>query len=163
MTTLVVGIFGHKTDASMAIQDLRGSGIRTKRISVLAKEKSTVSELSHGTGIAKPKEGPGSIGLFGTVKGIAIGLNMLPDTAVAAGPAAPRLAGAEFGNDPGEDGITVGLIGIGIPKEDAEAYEKHVDLGHVIVIVALEPEENGTASELDKLFESHHAIPLDSA
>ncbi|BCG60147.1 general stress protein [Paenibacillus sp. URB8-2] len=157
MTILVVGIFGHKTDASLAIQDLRDSGIKTKKISVVAKEKSVVSELSRNTGVAKPQEGLGSIGLFGTAKGIAIGLNMLPDTAVAAGPAARRLAGAEFGDDPGEDGIVVGLIGIGIPKEDAEAYEKHVDLGHVIVIAALEQAESGRVS---KLFESHQAIPL---
>lgn len=157
MTYLVVGIFGHRSDASLAIHDLEESGIRTKRISVLAKEKNVVDDISRYDRLGKSREGLASTGLFGTAKNIAIGLDMMPDTAVAAGPAAPKLAGAEFGEDPGEDGVILGLIGLGIPKEDAELYEKHVELGHVIVIAALEEAETAKVS---RLFERRQPVPL---
>ena len=44
---------------------------------------------------------------------------MLTDTAVAAGPAARKLAGAELDKDNPDDGLAVSLIGMGIPEKDA--------------------------------------------
>ncbi|MNF07151.1 hypothetical protein D3C80_2072690 [compost metagenome] len=81
---------------------------------------------------------------------------MLPDTAVAAGPAARKLAGADLEGD----GLTVSLISIGIPQEDAEVYARHAAKEHIIVIVTLEEEQNQQA--VSTLFDQHHAIPLGS-
>ncbi|WP_379131777.1 hypothetical protein [Paenibacillus sp. sgz500958] len=38
-------------------------------------------------------------GIYGTARGIGVGLGMLPDTAVTAGPAAHKLAGAALGKE----------------------------------------------------------------
>ncbi|MNC51472.1 hypothetical protein D3C75_1007650 [compost metagenome] len=78
---------------------------------------------------------------------------MLHDTAVAAGPAARKLAGADLDMD----GLAVSLIGIGIPQEDAKVYARHADQEHIIVIVALEEEHR--QQEISNLLEQHHAIP----
>lgn len=159
MTVLILGIFGHRSDATLAIKALQEREINHKKISVLAKEKNIVEQISKDTGISKPEVGIGNGGLFGTAKEIAVGLNMLPDTAVAAGPAAHKLAGASLDEDTGLDGLTVSLMGLGIPQEDAEGYARHVNSEHIIVILALEHEKIQLVSSL---FNKHHAIPLES-
>jgi hypothetical protein len=160
VTKLVVGIFGHRSDASLAIEAVQESGIKAKKISVVTKQKNAVELISHDTGIGKPEAGLGNEGLFGTFKGLAVGLDMLSDTAVTAGPAARKLAGAELDMDTGADGLTVSLMGLGIPDEDAERYAKHADKEHIIVIVALE--EGEQPGPVSSLFNEHHAIPLES-
>ncbi|MEK5238731.1 hypothetical protein NST99_23845 [Paenibacillus sp. FSL L8-0470] len=157
MTMLVVGIFGHRSDAILAIEAVLELGVKAKQISVVTKEKNTLEVISHDTGIGKPEAGEGNAGLFGTARGLGVGLDMLSDTAVAAGPAAKKLAGADLDID----GLAVSLISIGIPKDDAEAYAKHADLEHIIVIVTLKDEE--PRWKINAIFEKHQAIPLASA
>ncbi|AIQ70063.1 general stress protein [Paenibacillus graminis] len=156
MTILVMGIFGHPGDASLAIEAAKEQGIKPKQISVVTKQKNTLNVISHDTGIGRTESGEGNEGLFGTAKALGVGLEMLPDTAVAAGPAARKLAGAELDGD----GLAVSLISIGIPQEDAEVYARHAAKEHIIVIVTLEEEQNQQA--VSTLFEQHHAIPLGS-
>ncbi|WP_052088398.1 hypothetical protein [Paenibacillus wynnii] len=161
MTVLIVGIFGHATDVSLAIEDLKDLGIKLKKISVVTKQKKIVDQISHDTGIGKSDVGIGNDGVFGTARGIGTGLGMLPETAVAAGPAAHKLAGAELDESiiQGE-GLAVGLMGLGIPKEDAVGYAKHAALENIILIVALENKE--LSQQISSLFNKHHAIPLQS-
>ncbi|WP_410514621.1 hypothetical protein PaeBR_09690 [Paenibacillus sp. BR2-3] len=125
----------------------------------MTKQKLIVDQISQDTGIGKPEAGIGNGGLFGTAKELSVGLDMLPDTAVAAGPAARKLAGAELEKDNLDDGLAVSLVGMGIPKKDAEGYAKHADQEHIIVIVALEEEKS---QQVSTLFTQHHAIPLES-
>ncbi|MNV61658.1 hypothetical protein D3C71_1541740 [compost metagenome] len=159
MTHLVVGIFGHKSDASRTVQELKQHGIKAGRISVIAKDRSAVAEISRNGGLSKPREALGGRGLFGTAKDIAIGLNMLPETVVAVGPAAAKLSGAEFGDDPAEDGLITGLVGIGIPEEDADACAKHVEKDRIILIAEVDREE---ADQVTGLFERHQPVPLEA-
>lgn len=156
MTTLVVGIFGHRSDATLAIEALRESGIKAKHISAVTKQKNTLAIISHDTGIGKTESGAGNEGLFGTARGIGVGLDMIDDTAVAAGPAARKLAGADLEGDD----LAVSLIGIGIPEKDAVQYAEHVLLEHIIVIVTTERDQRKQVSEI---LEQHHAISLKSA
>ncbi|WNS44263.1 hypothetical protein [Paenibacillus sp. MMS20-IR301] len=156
MPTLVVGIFGHRSDAILAIGELKEYGIKAKEISAVTKQKNTLEIISHDAGIGAVKTGEGNEGLFGTARGLGVGLNMLDDTAVAAGPAAGKLAGADIESD----SLTVSLIGIGIPQEDAEAYAAHADLEHIIVIVLLREEKQ--REQVQSIFEKHQAVPLRS-
>ncbi|QQZ60935.1 general stress protein [Paenibacillus sonchi] len=153
MTILVVGIFEHPSDAALAIEAVREQGIKPKQISVVTKQKNTLKMISHDTGIGRTESGEGNEGLFGTAKALGVGLEMLPDTAVAAGPAARKLAGADLEGD----GLPVSLISIGIPQEDAKIYARHVGKEHIIVMVTLEEKQNQQA--ISTLFEQHHAIP----
>ena len=160
MITLMIGIFGHPTDASLVIEDLKGLGIKAKNISVVTKQKNTLSQICHDTGIGKAEVGMGNSGVFGTARGIGTGLGLLPDTSVAAGPAAHKLAGAELdtANVQGE-GLAVSLMGLGIPEEDAIGFAKHAALENIIVIV---PVEGRKSDEISVLFGKHHAIGLES-
>lgn len=154
MPTLVLGIFGHRSDAALAIGELKENGIKSKNISAVTKQKNTLEIISHDTGIGAAQTGEGNEGLFGTARGLGVGLDMLADTAVAAGPAARKLAGADIETD----GLTVSLIGIGIPQEDAEAYARHAELEHIIVIVFLDEEEQ--REKVDSIFVKHQVLPL---
>ncbi|OKP75524.1 hypothetical protein A3842_19735 [Paenibacillus sp. P3E] len=156
VTKLVLGIFEHRSDVILAIEDVCAHGIKPKQVSAVTKQKNTLEIISHDTGIGRTEAGEGNGGLFGTAKGLGIGLDMLPDTAVAAGPAAHKLAGADLDRD----GLDVSLIGIGIPMEDVKLYARHADKEHIIVIVALKEEQS--QQEVSSLFGLHHAIPLDA-
>jgi len=160
VTRLMIGIFGHAADATLAIEGLKESGIKAKHISVVTKQKNVVDQISHDTGIGKTDAGLGNSGIFGTARGLGIGLDMLPDTAVAAGPAARKLAGAELDSEDSKaDGMAVSFIGLGIPKEAAEAYASHADKEHIVVIVML---KDAGEERVNALFSEHHAISLES-
>lgn len=156
MPTLVLGVFGHRSDAILAIEDLKQGGITAKDISAVTKQKNTMEIISHDTGIGSTESGLGNEGLFGTARGLGVGLDMLSDSAVAAGPAARKLAGA----DTETDELAVSLIGIGIPQEDAVAYARHADLEHIIVIVYIRDEEQSL--RVRSIFDKHQAMPLQS-
>ncbi len=155
MTTLVIGIFGHRSDAALAIEALRKSGIKAKQISAVTKQKNTLEIISHDTGIGKTESGNGNSGLFGTARELGVGLDMIDDTAVAAGPAARKLAGADLEGD----GLTVSLISIGIPKQDAARYAEHAEQEHILVIVNVPEDQRKQVSEL---LEQHQTLPLES-
>ncbi|OMF99869.1 general stress protein [Paenibacillus sp. FSL R7-0337] len=154
MPTLVLGIFGHRSDAVLAIGELKENGIKAKHISAVTKQKNTLETISQDAGIGDVETGQGNKGLFGTARGLGVGLDMVSDSAVAAGPAARKLAGADLETD----GLEVSLIGMGIPQEDAQAYAKHADLEHIIVIVLLPEEE--LREKVQGIFAKHEAIPL---
>ncbi|WP_405115145.1 general stress protein [Paenibacillus sp. FSL K6-1217] len=154
MPTLVLGIFGHRSDAVLAIEELKENGIKAKHISAVTKQKNTLEIISQDAGIGDVETGQGNKGLFGTARGLGVGLDMVPDSAVAAGPAARKLAGADLETD----GLAVSLIGMGIPQEDAEAYAQHADLEHIIVIVLLPEEE--LRESVQAIFAKYEVIPL---
>ncbi|WP_379161742.1 general stress protein [Paenibacillus sp. sgz5001063] len=156
MTKLVLGIFEHQSDAILAIEDVCAHGIKSKQVSAVTKQKNTLEIISHDTGIGRTEAGEGNGGLFGTAVELGVGLDLVNDSAVAAGPAARKLAGADLDGD----GLDISLISIGIPMEDARLYAKHADKEHVIVIVALEEEQS--QQEVSSLFEQHHSIPLNT-
>ncbi|WP_151734272.1 general stress protein [Paenibacillus tengchongensis] len=157
MTKLVVGIFGHHSDAALAIEDLLSGGIKKKQISAVTKQKNTMARISEDTGIGPTKLGAGNGGMFGTAREIGVGLDMIPDTAVAAGPAATKLAGADLDID----GLAVSLIGSGIPQEDALKYAEHADLEHIIVFVELYAESGAEEQEkAHAIMAGHNALPL---
>ncbi|MEK4047897.1 hypothetical protein NSU18_30240 [Paenibacillus sp. FSL H8-0048] len=154
MPTLILGIFGHRSDAVLAIGELKENGIKAKHISAVTKQKNTLEIISQDAGIGDVETGQGNKGLFGTARGLGVGLDMVADSAVAAGPAARKLAGADLETD----GLAVSLIGMGIPQEDAQAYAKHADLEHIIVIVLLPEEE--LREKVQAIFAKHEVIPL---
>lgn len=138
MTKLVIGLFDRRSEASLTLARLRDKGIKSGQMSVVAKRVKELAEIGRDFGLGEPKAGIGDNGLFGTAKGLAIGLGLRPERAAVLGKAAPRLAGAALGEEDGEDGMAVGLIGIGLPREDALSYSQAVAGGKLLVIVETE-------------------------
>lgn len=98
MPTLVLGIFGHRSDAVLAIEELKKNGIKAKHISAVTKQKNTLEIISKDAAIGDVETGQGNNGLYGTARGLGVGLDMVADSAVAAGPAARKLAGGGSGD-----------------------------------------------------------------
>lgn len=59
MPTLVLGIFGHRSDAVLAIEELKKNGIKAKHISAVTKQKNTLEIISKDAAIGDVETGQG--------------------------------------------------------------------------------------------------------
>lgn len=155
-----VGVFKSRRDAENALSALRDSGFTMDQISVLAKDadrneeiagidvqdrnqmkESSGNEASEGAGI-----GAVTGTALGGLGGLLVGLEALiiPGVGpfIAAGTVTTTLAGAGLGAAAGA--IVGALTGLGIPEEDAKAYDKRVSQGDYLVLI------EGTATEIDR-------------
>lgn len=122
-----VGVFRSRREAENALNALRDSGFSTDRISVLAKDADRNEEIAgvdmqdrnqmKDRGDNESPEGAG----IGAVTGTAL---------AGIGAAAGAIVGA--------------LTGLGIPEEDAKAYDKRISQGDYLVMI------EGTPSEIDR-------------
>ena len=153
-----VGVFRSRPEAENALNSLRDSGFSMDRISVLAKNADRDEEMAgvdvqdrnqmKGSGGNEAKEGAGIGAVAGTalggIGGLLVGLEALVVPGVgpflAAGTVAATLAGAGIGAAAGA--IVGALTGLGIPEEDAKAYDKRVSQGDYLVMV------EGTEAEI---------------
>lgn len=158
MAKLMAGLFGHESDASLAVEALKEAGVDTKRIAVVSKHKLAVNEIARENELGEAEEGLASEGLFGTAKALAAALDLEPERVSAAGGGAARLAGAWIGGAKGEDGVSVTLIGMGIPEEDAKRYAEQVEHGRILVLAELKEREQSGA---EAAFAQHGALPLE--
>ncbi|NHC37386.1 general stress protein [Scytonema millei] len=155
-----VGVFRSRREAENALNALRDSGFSTDRVSVLAKDADRNEEIA-GVGVQdrndmkdrgdnESPEGAGIGAVTGTalggVGGLLVGLEALIIPGVgpflAAGTVATTLAGAGIGAAAGA--IVGALTGLGIPEEDAKAYDKRISQGDYLVMI------EGTQSEIDR-------------
>jgi hypothetical protein len=150
MGNTIFGIFSDRSDADHAMDELENNGYSTKDITIVAKDEvvhktdegilqSATSSAAQGAvaggamaGIVGLLVGVGAIvipGIGGLLIGgplaAALGLTGAAATAVSAG-----ATGAVAG------GLLGGLVGIGLPHETAEYYERKVKEGGILVAVA---------------------------
>lgn len=155
-----VGVFRSRREAENALNSLRDLGFSMDRISVLAKNADRNEEIAgvdvqdrnqmKNRGDNEAQEGAGIGAVAGTalggVGGLLVGLEALIVPGVgpflAAGTVATTLAGAGIGAAAGA--IVGALTGLGIPEEDAKAYDKRVSQGDYLVMV------EGTQTEIDR-------------
>lgn len=157
MTKLIIGLFTTQQDASMAVEDLKMEGLNQKRdISVLSKDIRDLDLLSKDSGMNKPEAGDGNSGIFGYVKGLVSQLDVIPEEIAASGPAARKFAGTAIG--PETDDLVVGLIGSGIPEEDAQKYEDYLQKGHMLMLIICEPEQ---VHKVNEILLSNHSLTLE--
>lgn len=155
-----VGVFKSRRDAENALSALKDSGFTMDKISVLAKDADRNEEIAgvdvqdrnqmKDGGGNEASEGAGIGAVAGTALGgfggLLVGLEALVIPGVgpflAAGTVATTLAGAGIGAAAGA--IVGALTGLGIPEEDAKAYDKRVSQGDYLVLI------EGTVTEIER-------------
>jgi uncharacterized protein (TIGR02271 family) len=139
----VVGIFPDRTSAERAIQRLIDAGFDRNRISLAMRREGAAEPSVERGGPADTKAeegaatGAGVGAVIGGAAGVLAGLGAIAipgiGPLVAAGPILAGLAGVAAGGAVG--GLAGALIGMGIPEEEARAYEAEVHQGNVLVTV----------------------------
>jgi hypothetical protein len=145
----LVALYTDLGRARRAVTDLQEAGFAPARVSLVgAKAAGRVDEPGSFVG-----EGAGAGATLGALLGggagllAGLGVLALPGlgTVLAAGPLMALLAGAGVGVTAG--GLAGGLIGLGIPRAEAEAYARSVQRGGAVVVLDLpaDDEERATA------------------
>lgn len=155
MKQMILSVYRTRQDAALAINQLKEKGFDTKDVSVLGKNKKELSIISHDTGLKKPEAGIGNSGLFGEIKDMITSIELRSEIVWVIGPAAKKLAGAEIGTE--ADGLVVGLIGLGIPEEDAQKYEDCLMDDHIIIMMVCERRDS---RGIRAILEEHHAVAI---
>lgn len=161
-----VGTFSSTREAEAALNGLRESGFSTDKVSVLAKDTDRNEEISGvdvqdrdrlkrnrteaERGNTEAQEGAGIGAVTGTalggIGGLLVGLEALVIPGVgpflAGGTLAATLAGAGIGAAGGA--IVGALTGLGIPEEDAKAYNERISQGEYLAIL------EGTQAEIEQ-------------
>ncbi len=139
----VVGVFDSHAKAQQAVAELRHAGFREDQIGVIARNVGASRDTDDddladnyagegaATGIAA---GAGLGALWGM--GIIAGVMPILGPAIAGGALAAILTSAAAGA--AAAGLGGALVGMGLPKEEAEYYQKEFDAGRVLVTVAAE-------------------------
>ena len=140
-----VGVFSTRAQAQSAVQALRASGFSDASIGVLTQGQADIPGVNDRSGVDSDptgtqwEEGAGVGAAAGAVTGTGLGL------AVAAGlmsPLGPLVAGgtliallASAGAGAAVGTVIGGLVGLGIPEDDAAYYEGELKSGRTLVTV----------------------------
>jgi len=132
---VVVQSFATEDEAVQAIERLQGAGFTSDQISVIAKDKDTARNVTEATG-TEAEEGAltGAVagGALGALAAVIAGASAIaiPGIGIAiGGPIAMAIAGAAGG------GLVGGLVGMGIPENEANQYNERLEAGDVVVTV----------------------------
>jgi hypothetical protein len=149
-TVLATGVFSSYVEARQAIEALRRAGYRDDQIGVLGPNERrheeprsglpndpTHTRWEEGTGIGAATGGIAGLGLGAA---IAAGLISPLGPVLAGGTLVALLASAGAGATVGT--VVGGLIGLGIPEEEAHWYASELEAGRVVVTV----QDAGTAA-----------------
>lgn len=133
---VVVQDFRSGSEAIQAIRRLQAAGFEDDAISVIARDRDEAARVADATD-TEAEEGAvtGAVagGLLGAVAAAIAGVSAIaiPGVGIAiGGPLAAAIAGAAGG------GLIGGLIGMGIPEDEAQQIEDRFNDGHVLVSVA---------------------------
>jgi hypothetical protein len=128
------------TELERGVDELRTGGFRNEDISVLFPDNQGSKEFAHEKHTKAP-EGATAGATTGAVIGgtmgwlVGIGSLAIPGVGpfIAAGPIVAALAGVGAGGAVG--GLTVALIGAGIPEYEAKRYEGRIKSGGILLSV----------------------------
>ena len=141
-SSTVVGVFSDRTQAHQALDELRRAGFRDDQLGLMASGDSDYGSSATDPSDNYAAEG-GATGLaagagVGALWGLGIAAGILPaiGPAIAGGTLAAVLSSAAAGA--AAAGLTGTLVGLGIPKEDAEYYESEMRAGRIILTVRAE-------------------------
>jgi uncharacterized membrane protein len=158
----IVGIFQTEQEAIKAIEDLKRHGYSSDDISVVAKNREGLDNVSEETGTKAPEglaTGAATGGVLGGVGGLLLGIGALAIPGIgpfiAAGPIVATLTGAAVGA--GAGGLVGGLIGLGIPEDEASRYNEYVNNGNILVLVDSHAERNRDVYDTFRSYNSRNA------
>ncbi len=169
---MVFSIFSERDDAEKAINKLDRMGYDTKEISIIMKDKEEGKEVAKKTGAnvaGGAATGAVTGGVIGGVVGLLTGIGAIAIPGIGgiliggpiaaalglSGAAATTASGALTGALAG--GLVGALIGLGLPKEDAEEYERQIKEGGILVAV---PVMGGRNSDVIDALESENASQI---
>jgi uncharacterized protein (TIGR02271 family) len=137
--TTIIGVFEDRIKAQQAINELKRAGFNENQIGMTARDNDRVTAENASDEDSYAGEGA-MAGLatgagVGALWGLGIVAGLLPaiGPAIAGGTLAAILSSAAAGA--AAAGLAGTLIGLGIPKEEAEFYESEMEAGRVIVTV----------------------------
>jgi uncharacterized membrane protein len=137
----VVGVFDSPNRAEMALNELKDQGFAPDQISVVARDARDARDLTERADIDAGAAGAGTGAVLGGITGgvvgwlVGIGALAIPGIGpvVAAGVLATTLGGAAVGAAAG--GLIGALVDLGVPEEEAGAYEESVRQGGILLTV----------------------------
>jgi len=135
----VVGVFDGPDHAERALNGLKDRGFTPEQVSVVAQNKSDVTQMAEHTDMAGGGEGAaaGAVtgGVLGGLAGFLIGISALVipgiGPIVGSGIIVSTLAGAGIGAVAG--GLVGALTEQGVDENDAREYEEHVKQGRILL------------------------------
>ena len=145
MLTTVVGSFANRTDAQDAVRALRAAGFPDSSVGVVGRRMEHTGEHTSTSGLpndpthSRWEEGTGIGAAAGAVTGTGLGLavaaGLIPGVGpvIAGGMLMAMLASAGAGATVGT--VVGGLIGLGVPEDEADYYQDEVTSGRVLVTV----------------------------
>jgi uncharacterized membrane protein len=141
----VVAVYRSHEDAEEAVRRLEDGGIPMDRISIVGRDWQVRQDVQGyyrpaDAALAGAGEGAWMGGLFGMLAGF--GFFLIPGAGplLALGPLAGLIAGVAGGA--GLGAIVGGLMGLGIPEEQALKYQTRIEAGEFLVVV------RGTVAEI---------------
>lgn len=146
-----VGTFPTRRAAEEALQELKDSGFDMEQVSIVGRDSDGKTEVVDADGNKADegaKVGAASGGAVGGLTGLLVGLGAIAIPGVGpimlAGAAATALASTVAGGVIGAaaGGLLGALVGLGIPEEEAKAYEGYISAGEYLVLV------DGTDAEI---------------
>lgn len=159
MTEKIIGVFDTEQEATRAIESLQSQGFTNDEISVITKDRDDLKHISEDTGTMAPEgvaTGAATGGVVGGITGLLAGIGALAIPGIgpilAAGPIAATLTGAAIGV--GAGGLVGGLIGLGIPEDEARDYEGYIDSGKILVLV----DDNGRGRDIHTVFRGNRSL-----
>ncbi|MBV9386620.1 MAG: signal transduction histidine kinase LytS [Chroococcidiopsidaceae cyanobacterium CP_BM_ER_R8_30] len=153
-----VGTFSTRQAAEQALNELRDCGFPMERVTVIGKDEDSGTSIAgaevkaHVGNQSRTGAGAGAVAgtALGGAGGILLGLGALaiPGAGpfLAAGALATSFAGAGIGAAGGA--LIGGLVGLGIPEEQAKVYSNSVSRGEYLVIVDGSEEEVTRAASI---------------
>jgi hypothetical protein len=150
-TMTAVGTFADRSDAVAVVRELRDAGFTESQIGLITKREPSADQTDRPerTGLqddpthTRWEEGAGIGAAAGALTGTGLGLAVLAGVipplgpVVAGGALVALLASAGGGAAVGT--IVGGLVGLGIPEEEAVMYEGDVTAGRTLVAVSAGP------------------------
>ena len=147
-TMTAVGTYTDRSDAVAAVRELRDAGFTESQIGLITKREPT-TDRGERTGLqddpthTRWEEGAGIGAAAGALTGTGLGLAVLAGVipplgpVVAGGALVALLASAGGGAAVGT--VVGGLVGLGIPEDEAVMYEGDVTAGRTLVAVSAGP------------------------
>jgi hypothetical protein len=174
MKDVTLGVFKTQIDAENAIRKLESEGFSTNDLSVIARSESDSSDVVAETGAhmaGGAVSGAATGGAVGALAGLLIGVGAITVPGIGAlliggplvatlgltGAAATTASGALTGAAAGS--LVGAFVGLGLPRESAEAYEGYVKEGGVVIALS---DLNTDHSKARDILKAQGALRIDS-
>jgi hypothetical protein len=155
--------FASPAEAQAAVRELRAAGLNDAHIGLMSQDSPTSREpksgLPNDPTESRWEEGTGIGAVTGAAAGTGLGLavaaGLLPPLGplIAGGALVALLASAGAGATVGT--VVGGLIGLGIPEDEATYYEDELKGGRTLVTVHTDDSSSGRAADAREILTRH--------